>query len=77
MGVNRISCVEDETRKNSFRRSIVTTRLIKKGEIINIEDLDFKRPGIGIEPGMLEFIIGRTANKDLEADKPFTTNDLL
>jgi sialic acid synthase SpsE len=77
LGSQRITCVEDDERKNSFRRSIVTTREIKKGEIINYEDLDYKRPGNGIEPGMTEFIIGRVAKVDLPIDKPFKLEDLV
>jgi sialic acid synthase SpsE len=77
LGDFRIQCVESDDRKNSFRRSIVTTRKILKGEVIKQEDLDFKRPGNNISPEFLEFVIGRVASKDLELDKPFNFTDLL
>lgn len=77
LGSFRISCVEDEVRRTSFRRSIVTTRDLKSGEIIEEKDLDFKRPGTGIEPGMLKSIIGRTVKVDLKNDMPLSFSDLI
>lgn len=77
LGNFRISCVEDEFRKNSFRRSIVTTRKINKGEIIKADDLDFKRPGGGIDPGLIDLIIGRVVKNDLPFDEPINLNDLI
>lgn len=77
MGSFRINCIEDEERRLSFRRSIVLKRDVKKGEQLEADMIDFKRPGIGIEPGMLNYVIGRTANKDIDCDKPFTQDDLV
>jgi sialic acid synthase SpsE len=76
-GTHRISCVEDDERKNSFRRSIVTTREIKKGETISLNDIDYKRPGTGIEPGFTDLVVGRVAKVDLAFDKPFSLTDLV
>jgi N-acetylneuraminate synthase len=77
LGSTRIQVQEKPDRIESFRRSIVTTRPIKKGEVINRSDLDFKRPGTGIAPEYFEQVIGRTARVDLEFDKPFLFKDLL
>ena len=73
LGDFRISCVEDQERKTSFRRSIISTRAIKKGEIINEVDIDFKRPGDDIAPEFINFVVGRIASRDIEADKPIPT----
>lgn len=77
LGDFRISSVEDQERKSSFRRSITSTRAIKKGEIINAEDIDFKRPGNDIAPEFINFVIGRVAATDIESDKPIKYSDLV
>lgn len=59
---------ESEERRNAFRRSIVSTRVIKAGEIINRSDVTFKRPGTGIEPKYLDFIVGKPAKRDIGYD---------
>jgi sialic acid synthase SpsE len=77
MGSNRIICEEDEERKAAFRRSIVTTRVIKAGEVIKESDIDFKRPGTGIAPAESQYVIGRMASKDIGADELILWNDLI
>jgi sialic acid synthase SpsE len=77
LGSFRITVPEDEERKKEFRRSIVLTRDMKKGEIIKPEDIDFKRPGTGLEPGMSDFIIGMKVNKDLKKDHILTKEDII
>ena len=59
---------EDEERRNAFKRSIVAARAIKCGEIITEDDIDFKRPGTGIEPKYYSFIVGRKATRDIPKD---------
>jgi len=76
LGSTRITCPEDENRKNEFRRSIVTTRAMKAGEIIKEVDLDFKRSGTGIQPGDLKFLIDRYLIKDIEEDEILNWEDL-
>lgn len=66
---------ESRERMEAFRRSIVTARDIKSGEIIKREDLTFKRPGTGIEPKYLEFIVGKTAKKDIQNDELIKKED--
>ncbi len=63
-----LSEAEMEQRK-SFRRSIVTKRNLKKGEIIREKDVDFKRPGTGIRPDESKYIVGRKVNKNIDEDK--------
>lgn len=77
MGSFRISCVEDEERRLSFRRSIVLKQDLKVGEKIEAEMIDFKRPGTGIEPGLSSLIIGRIAKNNISADMPLSFNDLI
>ncbi len=51
------------------RKSIVTTRDVKKGEIIKEEDITAKRPGSGISPMEWEKIVGRAASRDFCKDE--------
>ena len=60
---------EDEIEKRrKFRRSLVLKRNMKKGDVISQKDIDFKRPGTGIRPDEIKYVIGRTLIKDTEAD---------
>ncbi len=77
MGSFRITTTETDEKKKEFRRSIVITREMKKGEVLQAEDLDYKRPGGGFDPGMTEFIVGRTVNKDLKFDHILTKEDIV
>jgi len=77
LGGHRITATESEQKKSEFRRSIVLTRAMQKGEVISLEDIDYKRPGIGLKPDMTEFIIGMRVNKDLGFDHILTKSDLL
>jgi N-acetylneuraminate synthase len=60
----------------AFRRSIVAARTIDEGTIITAEDLDTKRPGTGMEPQYIAFIIGRKARRTIAADEMLTLEDI-
>jgi sialic acid synthase SpsE len=77
MGSFRITATESDEKKREFRRSIVLTRKMKKGELIAHKDIDYKRPGGAFDPEMTEFIVGRTVNKDLEFDHILTKEDIV
>jgi N,N'-diacetyllegionaminate synthase len=69
---------EDEERiKKVVRRSIVAKTEILKGTIITEDMLDFKRPGIGIEPRHLNEVVGRRAKKDIKPDELITFDKLV
>ena len=77
MGSFRISATESDEKKREFRRSIVITRDMKKGDVIKVEDLEYKRPGGNFDPGMTDFIVGRTVNKDIKNDHILTKKDIV
>ncbi len=58
------------------RRSVVSKRLIKKGEIITKRDICFKRPGTGISPKDFKIVIGRKVEREIPADELISFNDL-
>lgn len=49
------------------RKSCVTKHFIKKGTVIDAEDITFMRPGAGFLPTEVEKVIGKTALSDIEA----------
>jgi N,N'-diacetyllegionaminate synthase len=51
------------------RKSIVASRLIKKGEIFNEENLTAKRPGNGINPMHWDNIVGKISDYDYAIDE--------
>ncbi|WP_345980663.1 N-acetylneuraminate synthase family protein [Sulfurimonas sp. HSL3-2] len=77
LGSFRITATESNEKKREFRRSIVLTREMKKGEVIQLDDIDYKRPGGGFDPEMTDFIVGRTVNKDLAFDHILAQEDIL
>lgn len=68
---------EEEYKKLKFRRSVVASRDLNKGEIIKLEDLEVKRPGNGIAPDEIKYILGRKLNKDIFFDELINWKDLL
>ena len=64
-GVKRPQRSEDST-KNVARRSIRAAKPIKKGALITIEDLAFKRPGDGVSPMKYKEFLGTPASIDYE-----------
>lgn len=68
---------DEEEKKAKFRRSIVTKNKLKEGDIITKNDLDFKRPGTGINPDELKYVVGRKVNKKIGADELINWEDLV
>ncbi|MBU4332849.1 MAG: N-acetylneuraminate synthase family protein, partial [Candidatus Omnitrophica bacterium] len=70
LGDYKISALESEmiSRKNA-RRSLVASRNICQGKVIEKEDLTWKRPATGISPREIDAIIGKVAKKDILEDE--------
>ena len=58
-----------------IKRSIVAAKNIKCGEVIKESDLDYKRPGTGIEPKYYQLLIGRKAVRDIRKDQIISKED--
>jgi len=56
---------ESVSRVNA-RRSIVSARAIKKGEVLDDTNLTFKRPGNGIPVDQWDDVVGQVAETDIE-----------
>ena len=58
----------------ALRKSCVSNRDIKKGEIIKKSDIVFKRPGIGLSPIFYKKLIGKKMKRNIKQNKLFTEN---
>lgn len=74
-GIKRPAESEEETRI-IVRRSLVTKRDIKKGDVIRSGDIIIKRPGSGILPEFKDIINGMKAGKNIKADSVIKWGDL-
>ncbi len=63
-------------KRKAFRRRLVVTRAKKKGEALTTADVDFKRPGTGIRPDELSYVVGRTLRRDVAAEDEIEWTDL-
>jgi N,N'-diacetyllegionaminate synthase len=63
-----VSKAEMEKRKK-FRRSLVAKRNLEKGHTLAETDFDAKRPGTGVAPNEISYVIGRRLTSELLADQ--------
>ncbi|TDS65022.1 N-acetylneuraminate synthase family protein [Myroides indicus] len=69
LGGFKLIALEDEAiSRREARRSLVASRNIPKGKIIEKEDLTFKRPAHGVSPKYIDDIIGKVAAFDINED---------
>jgi len=73
--VRTVNAAQMEKRK-AFRRRLVVTRALGKGERLRIDDIEFKRPGTGIAPDEVAYVLGRALNRDVELDEELSWTDL-
>lgn len=50
------------------RRSVVTTRAIRRGQRFTTKNIELKRPGTGLTPATYDRIVGRRARRDVPAN---------
>lgn len=68
--------VEEMEKRASFRRRMVARRPMRQGERLTAEDVDFKRPGTGIQPDELRYVLQRPLARDVEAEEELEWTDL-
>lgn len=72
------SPVGNEIRDRALsRKSLITTKPIKKGECFSGDNIDVKRPGTGIAPKYFDMITGRRAAKDLTEEQVLLWTDII
>lgn len=77
LGSTQRTVSDDEMRqRRRFRRRVVLRHAVAAGTRLSLDDLDFKRPGTGIDPDEYGYVVGRTTSRDLEADHELEWEDL-
>ena len=64
----KLSTKSEEAARNNARRSVVSLKAIKKGEVFTVENVACKRPGTGISAKFFKDILGKKAKFDLKGD---------
>ena len=62
--------------KKIFEKSIVTKDYLKKGIILDINNLAFKKPGDGIPASSFKEVIGKKLKRSLKKDSKISWDDL-
>jgi N-acetylneuraminate synthase/N,N'-diacetyllegionaminate synthase len=65
-------CKAEVVNARGMRRSLVASRQIRAGEVIQLDMITFKRPGTGIRPDLLQEVVGCAASTDIEIDEIIT-----
>ncbi len=76
LGTQYIKPFEEKNKKNIFRRSIVLTKNISKGTILNKNLIVGKRPGDGIPIQKINDVINRKTKRDIKANTQLKWSDL-
>jgi len=67
----------EKPARSFARRSLVSSRPLKKGDVLQEADIVYKRPGTGISPSLCDEYIGRTLAKDVDKDVLFSPEDFV
>ena len=67
---------EEKQIRDVVRRSLIARVNIPKGTVITEAMLGIKRPGTGVEPKLIDKVIGTVARRRIEQDEPLTMNKL-
>ncbi len=65
----RVVSAEEIEKRKKFRRSLVARRDLDRDHLLTEADLDAKRPGTGISPHELPYVLGRRLTREVAADQ--------
>jgi len=72
----RVVGAAEVDKRKVFRRRMVARRAMKRGTKLTAADVDFKRPGTGIQPDELAYVVGRAITRDVDVDEELEWSDL-
>ena len=75
-GDGRVLGDEEKSQIPKMRRSIVVKNDLYLGDVLTEENIEFKRPGIGLTPANFKLVVGRNVNKPLAAGSIVKMSDL-
>ena len=58
------------------RKSLFVARDLPAGSVLTADAISIKRPGTGLQPGLLEYLVGRTLRKAVKAGEQLTLEAL-
>lgn len=62
-------------RRNKLRRSMFAKRDLRAGEALAEQDIEFRRPGDGLQPDFLDGVLGKRLSADVAAGHMFVWQD--
>ena len=68
---------EAENSSMVFRRSLYIAEDIKKGDLLNEDNLRIVRPGYGLPPKFYSLVLGKKVNRDLKKGTALGFDNLL
>lgn len=78
LGSGKVVVSEEECKaREIMRRKIVASRNIKKGEILSIDNVNFKRSVLGIDVGDWKKVEGKRVAKNIECNWGITEDKLI
>lgn len=63
---------EREAKSRVFRRSLFVVKDMRAGEVFAEENVRSIRPGYGLPPKFLNYILGRRAARDIKSGTPIS-----
>ncbi len=72
----KVVCDFEKDAKVKMGKGIYTSRKLKAGAVLTLDDIVFKSPGNGLPPYRFKEIIGRKLKLDLEEEAPITIEHL-
>ena len=66
----------EQAARTYARRSVVAARTLAAGQILTEQDIDFKRPGTGVAPGLADHLVGRRLVRPLAPDELIRLEDV-
>lgn len=77
LGESRIRPAESELEgRREYRLSCAAERPLEKGQLLEEKDIAFRRPGSGVPPSQMHYLIGRRLVRDVGHGHVFTPEDL-
>ena len=73
----KIVTESDRTNITVARKSIVARSGLKSGHVLRRQDLDIKRPAVGISPMEIYAVIGKRLTRDVEQDEALRDGDVV
>jgi pseudaminic acid synthase len=72
IGTVDYTLTEKQAKGRDFSRSLYVVQDIKVGDIITEKNVRSIRPGFGLHPKYLDFVLGKKVNKNIEKGERFT-----